>query len=147
LVGYPTFATQNITTVLSGVNYTSVYTYINGSWHWSTKFFNPLTTMAIDRGYWINMNSPDTLELNGTVPSLTTIDVNVLDGAGWNLVGYPTFATQNITTVLSGVNYTSVYTYINGSWHWSTKFFNPLTEMTTGQGYWIRVNEAGSFIV
>ncbi len=128
-------------------NYTDIYAYVNGTWYWDTSLlpFFILTEMAIDRGYWINMSTAETLELNGTLPLSTTINVV----PKWNLVGYPSFTTRPITTVLSPISYTDVYTYINGMWFWDTSLlpFFVLTEVTTGQGYWINATAVGSYVV
>ncbi|MFC1969329.1 SdrD B-like domain-containing protein [Chloroflexota bacterium] len=64
--------------------------------------------------------------------------------AGWNLIGLPLIPDSvNIEDVLAGINVEGVATYDGSTQTW--QLYNPgapsdLTEMTTGIGYWVKVN-------
>jgi len=128
-------------------NYSVVYAWINGDWKKSTvpAPFGGLSEMTVDYGYWIYMIAPDVLELSGTVPASTTINLSL----GWNLVGYPSDTTRNLTDVLSQINYSVVYAWINGDWKKSTVpvLFGGLDDMNPGYGYWIYANGAGRYVI
>ncbi len=133
---------QSVLASIEG-NYSVVYAWIGGGWRRSTDNRNPLAEIVPEYGYWIYMTAQDTLELNGTVPSSTTININ----PGWNLVGYPSFTSRDITTVLSSIDYSIVYAWTGNGWKRSTDPRDPLTQMDTGYGYWIYANSAGSYEV
>ncbi len=133
----------SLTSVLAPIEgkYNVVFVYLGG-WKKSTSTRVPLTEMSREYGYWINMSEPATLTVSGTVPSVTTM--NVIEG--WNLMGFPSLTVQNLTIVLSPINYTVVFEY-RGGWKKSTSTRVPLTDMSPGYGYWINATGAGSYDV
>jgi len=141
----------SITSLLSPINgnYSIVWEYnaSNTSDHWkkydpSTPFGNDLTTMEPGKSYWIMMISYDILNVSGTIPESTDIEL----WSGWNLIGYNSLNPQTITDALSSINgnYNIVWAY-NASDsidHWkkydpNTPFGNDLANMEPGKGYWI----------
>lgn len=93
---------------------------------------------VIDRktGYWVIMNSTQTYSKEGVEFSSTDIPIR----SGWNLVGYPTSESRNITLALNSIDgsYTIVETLQNGSW----KIYTPgtggtLEYMEPYEAYWI----------
>jgi hypothetical protein len=100
-------------------------------------YFNTLTNLVVGKGYWVNMSSPVTLELEGT--ALNSSAYNLPLNAGWNLVGYLpssastiSFALASISTYLQEVRYLDSV-YIPGAGG------NTLTQMQPGKAYWIKV--------
>ena len=80
--------------------------------------------------------------MTGTEPSKT---INLI--TGWNLVGYNSSTSQNITDALASIagNVVSVWAYKNDSWQLydpANPGFSDLTTMAPGYGYWINTNGA-----
>ena len=136
----------NVLSSISG-NFTSVWTYSSSSWQrydlQGPAFLNNLATMEAGKGYWININQGDTLEVSGASPPTSTSLIN-----GWNLVGYNSQTSKSIadaTTSISG-NFSSVWAYSSGSWQrydlQGPAFLNNLNTMEAGKGYWINSNQA-----
>ncbi len=140
-------ANTAISDILGSISgkYSSAWAFQNGSW----KFFDPaspgfsdLSNMDAGWGYWLNMTESATLAVTGTEPSKT---MNLI--AGWNLVGYNSSASQNITNALASIagKVVSVWAYHNNSWQFydpASPGFSDLTTMSPGYGYWINTNGA-----
>ena len=102
-------------------------------------------------GFWIRMTAADTLEVTGTVPAVTNINLSVNAG-GWNLVSYASIANRSLPTVLSsngvGTDFSLVYAYhaadVTDPWKLFNRtgapYANDLQQLTPGWGYWIKVN-------
>jgi hypothetical protein len=143
-------ADTTITSVLLGIagSYQVVWGYTNQSW----KLYDPndpdgstLTTMAAGNGYWINMTAAGTLSLSGSTPSSS---VSLL--AGWNLVGYSGTSCGTATSVLSSIASTVQVSWGYAGQAW--KVYDPkdpagstLTQLCPNNGYWIKVNQAGTW--
>jgi hypothetical protein len=97
------------------------------------------------------MTNADTLDVVGTIPTVTSIAL--LDNAGgWNLVAYPSEVNRPLPAALSnygaGTDFTMVYTYHKSDAADPWKLFdrmgapyaNDLTELSPGWGYWVKVN-------
>jgi hypothetical protein len=142
-------ANTAITSVLSGIAgaYEVVWAYPNQTW----KVYDPndtagstLTTMQVGNGYWIKMTSAKTLDLSGSSPS-TSIPLL----SGWNLVGYNGTSCAAPSTALSSIsaNLQVSWGYPGQVW----QFYDPanssgtLTQLCPNYGYWINVNEAGTW--
>jgi hypothetical protein len=102
-------------------------------------------------GFWIRMTSPDTLEVTGTAP--TTTNIELLDNAGgWNLVGYPSAVNRSLPSALAdhgvGTNFSMMYAYHANDTADPWKLYdsdapswsNDLAELTPGWGYWVKVS-------
>jgi hypothetical protein len=130
----------------------SVWTYDAGvGWKWRVYGIDDYTlyTMEPKKGYWINMNSGATLMFEGA----ETVGAVVPLHTGPNLVGYSSFKGWHPAVALSSIadDYTSVWTYKDGSWLKYAKdipgFPSDLSEMGPGNGYLIYVEEDCDWII
>ncbi len=115
---------------------------------------NTLSDLDETMGFWIHMTAADTLEVTGSVPGTTTINLST-NAAGWNLVGYASSLNRDLPGALSdhgvGTDFSLVFAYHAGDAADPWKLFdravdpyaNDLTELAPGWGYWIKVS-AGS---
>jgi predicted MPP superfamily phosphohydrolase len=136
-----------ILNVLSPVadNWNSVWSYEGGNWKrydlTGPDFLNSLTIMEPGKGYWLHMNSDDTLSITGSEPRVKSIPLS----AGWNLVGYNSLNSMPTTEAMSSVegNWNSVWSYEAGRWKrydlTGPDFLNSLTIMEPGKGYWLNM--------
>ncbi len=107
---------------------------------------NTLTTMDALHGYWLKMNSADTLTVRGDVVySTTAIPLN----SGWNLIGYLPASSTGLDEALSSLG--STYSAILGFNQGATSYYrampssmNTLTSLNPKQGYWLNVTTSGS---
>jgi hypothetical protein len=122
-----------------------IWDYNGGDW----KFFstNPsyaddprrVTSMAMDvrKGYYVYCNQPMTVRLVGQGGS-DAVALSDLPGGSWNLVGFPSTTTQDVSSLYSGADV--VYELDNG-WHWYTNNYDqcqqPLSSLHPGYGYWV----------
>jgi hypothetical protein len=139
-----------IASVLSSIAgaYQVVWAYPNQSW----KLYDPndpngstLTTMQAGSGYWIKMTDPKTLSVPGSSPPSSLYLLQ-----GWNLVGYNGTSCAAPSTALSSIsaNLQVSWGYPGQTW----QFYDPndtqdsgLTQLCPGAGYWIDVNQAGTW--
>lgn len=131
-------------------NYDLVYAYDGCSGAWqkydanAAPYVNSLTDLDHTRGFWVKMNAPATLTIQGTAPDSTPLSLC----SGWNLTGYPSPTTRPLPDVLNGVPFTLMYAYdafatgnpwqkydVNGA-----PYANTLTSVAPKRGYWIRVS-------
>ncbi|MCK4734172.1 MAG: DNRLRE domain-containing protein, partial [Methanophagales archaeon] len=136
-----------ILNVLSPVadNWNSVWSYEGGKWKrydlTGPDFLNTLTFMEPGKGYWLHMNSDDTLSISGSEPRVKSIPLS----AGWNLVGYNSLNSKSTTEAMKSVegNWNSVWSYEAGRWKrydmTGPDFLNSLTFMEPGKGYWLNM--------
>jgi hypothetical protein len=101
-----------------------------------------LDKMEAGKGYWIKMNKPGTLIIQGAAPEQTAIP---LTGEAWNLVGYSSLEQSPPEDCMA-----SVEDYINSVWEYSPvtswSVYVPdgpgdLEVMRPGYGYWIKANQ------
>ena len=141
-----------LSSVLSSIEgkYDSVWAYdaMTGQWRRNVtdtpSFLNDLEEMEAHLGYWIMMNQPATLIVEGSSPA-SAIPLR----AGWNLVGYnsqtPALLDDYLSTVEDSCN--SIWTYDATAGEWlqyyasAPAFLNDLEYLEPGNGYWIEVNE------
>jgi hypothetical protein len=115
---------------------------------------NSLQVLDERMGFWINMEVPATLTLNGAYPSGgTEIPLKVGSG-GWNLVGFPSVTNVDLPGALVGQgleddDYTVIWRYeaheADEGDKWK-KFYpdpeypnNDFTALSPGWGYWIYI--------
>jgi hypothetical protein len=110
-----------------------------------------LSSLNEKMGFWIHMTAADTLEVTGTVPVTTDINLSTT-GGGWNLVAYPSAKNGALPAVLGdhgiGNDFSLVYAYHANETTDPWKLFgrtvpvwaNDLTELAPGWGYWIKVS-------
>ncbi len=141
-----------LSSVLSSIEgkYDSIWTYdaMTDQWRRSVantpSFLNNLEKIEANMGYWIMMNEPATLIIQGSSPE-PTIPLK----AGWNLVGYNSHDPAPLIQYLSNVenNYNSIWAYDSTAEEWSQyyvsapTFLNDLEYLEPGSGYWIEVTE------
>jgi len=107
---------------------------------------NDLIAIEPGRGYLVNMTKARTLTIIGQ--EITDTDIELFPG--WNLVGYNSSTSQSPESSLSDIDYTSVWTYVDGVWLRHIKgvdFLNTLTLLNSGVGYWICVESRGTWTV
>jgi hypothetical protein len=92
--------------------------------------------LANRRGYWERFGEPTSAHITGIARLLDTIFVV----AGWNLIGSISEPVDTSTIVSNppGIR-TSNWLGYNAS-------YVPATEIIPGKGYWVRTNQAGSFV-
>lgn len=107
---------------------------------------NDLTTMDVQRGYWVHTTSPTVLTVAGTLPAVVEIPLCT----GWNLAGYPAQTASPRAEALASI--TGCYTQVQT---WDTTepgnpwkqfdaslpaYANDLVMMQPGRGHWISVS-------
>lgn len=108
---------------------------------------NDLGELDCERGFWFEMATDANLTIQGTEPA----NVAILLHAGWNFVGYPTLAQQDIGAALD-----SIAQALELVWHYRAQdapdpwkrysasapaWTNDLTKLSPGEGYWFLVTE------
>jgi hypothetical protein len=155
----------DIATVLSSIagNYNLVYAWDatgahSSSGNWikyapppAPPYANTLHNLDETMGFWIRMTAADTLEVTGTVPVTTNINLSVNAG-GWNLVGYPSAVNRSLPAVFSsngvGTDFSLVYSFrandATDPWKLFNRtgapYANDLQLLAPGWGYWVKVN-------
>ncbi|NQU79626.1 hypothetical protein HQ545_07690 [Candidatus Woesearchaeota archaeon] len=73
--------------------------------------FISLTDITPSIGFWVNMDADANLSVTGTVPDSGVTDFDI--AIGWNMVGYPSADSQNLSSALSTIagKYTGVYAW------------------------------------
>jgi hypothetical protein len=136
----------NPAVVLSSIagQYNSVWAYDpNAGWStYAPGGPNSLVAIIAGKGYWIEMDEPWDLDIQGTIPEPTAI---TLWGGKWNLVGYnssdPGSAEQAMSSVRDCIDSVCEYSPITGWSMYSPEMPGNLEVMKPGYGYWIRVDE------
>jgi RHS repeat-associated protein len=134
--------------------YTIVYAYDGCDVADPWKQYDPADPVSSDLtvidhviGFWIEMTSPATLDVDGTIHSSTDIPLC----EGWNLVGYPLNQALPVAGALSSIEgkysrvYTSDPTDAVDPWQLYDPsvpdWVNDLQIMEPGRGYWILATE------
>jgi len=108
-------------------------------------FLNQFAELDPYLGYWIFMNSSDTLEVQGIV---VEEEINLVQGM--NLISYPSLEARNISTIFNTANVT-VFTYDNNSlksYKWGRPdYLNSLKMLRPGQGYWVYSKENSTVVI
>ncbi len=154
-------ANTDIADVLSSIagHYDLVYAWNASTALWmkhdpNADFGDTLLSLDETMGFWINMNTADTLEINGSLPDTSTIALYT----GWNLVGFPSAMSQGLPDAFSlngvGSDFSLVYAYhaADTSDPWkkfdlSAPYGNDLTEIAPGWGYWVKLSAAHDWVV
>lgn len=104
---------------------------------------NTLGDIRPYRGYWIRMNRPRTLTVEGNVPERMAIDLKT----GYNLIGYPSLEVKKINDTIEPIkDKVDIIWYYNTSGDSWKKYvpgslFNTLQYFEPGKAYWIRIKE------
>jgi len=99
-----------------------------------------LTHIRDGRGYWVQMNAPDTLSMAGDInPPAPELPPTYQVGTGWNLIGFKQAAPKAANLYLQGVNFGVIYGFDNG------QYFAVLAtqDLVPGHGYWVAVFSPG----
>ncbi len=106
--------------------------------HWKTystsmpSVFNDLNDLDHTMGFWIRATEACTLDVYGSVPISTDIQLY----AGWNLVAYPTTTPETVANAFWGTTVTAVEV-CNTSMAYDLQEVGPGYVMTPGKGYWV----------
>ncbi len=105
----------------------SWYTYVPGR----AERFNTLENWNHRMGVWIRMTVDDTLTVEGSEPTQTTITLQ----PGWNMVGLPssTIGNHNLPAEVSRIGYFDSAEEYNLAYDYNPGSF----EFAPGEGYWI----------
>jgi uncharacterized repeat protein (TIGR02543 family) len=163
-------ASTAISTVLSSIagNYDLVYAWdatgghsTSGNWVKfdpnAPPYSNTLSAVDEKMGIWIHMTAADTLDVSGSAPGTSAIDLRT-NANGWNLVAYPSTAESDMPAALSengvGTDFSLVYAYhANDSDPWklydrsAPEWSNDLTRLSPGWAYWIKVSANNTWSV
>jgi uncharacterized repeat protein (TIGR02543 family) len=144
----------DITDVLSSISgsYDLVYAW-DATTGWmkydpgAPVYSNDLNDLDETMGFWIKMKTADTLDVSGTAPVTSNIELKT----GWNLVSFPSTGSLGLPGALSthgvGSDFTLVYAYHANDTGDLWKLFdqaapawaNDLTALSSGWGYWVKV--------
>lgn len=136
------------------LNYTHIFSHTNNPddpWTSYKKGLPNYTIQQLDtidryNSYYIYMNSSGNYSKTGFSFSSTTIPLKT----GWNLVGYPSDYSKDITNALEDIsgNYQRVESYVDDSWIYHTSSGGgTLKNMTPMHGYWIYVDSDENWVV
>ncbi|RLC21370.1 MAG: hypothetical protein DRI57_02535 [Deltaproteobacteria bacterium] len=126
-------------------SYSVIWSYQETKWLMydaANPRLSDLSRLEAGWGYWVNMKNAATLPVLGSVISHPIPLEN-----GWNLVGYNSQHSQNVTSALSSLNgkYVSVWTFVDGGWKVydpENPKFSDLMTLDPDYGYWINAREA-----
>ncbi len=144
LVSLPLIRGDYVDSILSSISgkWDSIQAYDPiGQDHWKINHttmpdqLNDLEVLDYTMGFWINITETCTLEVWGSEPSSTAIQLY----AGWNLVGYPTLNdTVTVADALLGTGADIVEAF-NASQPYNVIEVGPGHIMQPGEGYWVHV--------
>ena len=144
----------SITTILKDISSSVriVWGYDNQNKTW--KRFRPggenndLGDMVMNKGYWIYMNTPETLIIEGQPSDPQAVTLY----KGWNLTGYSGQDNKDVSQALENVagRWTLIWNWDNGGWyarHESDLELSvaPLGALNLKKAYWILMKEAGEW--
>jgi len=123
-------------------------------------FSNTLTALDKSMGFWIKMNSADTLNFNGIYSDTT--DIDLLTGAsgassGWNLVGFPSSSTaapaDSFAEIVDDLGLVFEYDASNATNPWKVydpsvpAYVSDLDTLRPDFGYWVFVDAGVTWTV
>ncbi len=105
----------------------------------------------IDRryGYYIRLNASSIVEIDGVYINKTDIPLK----QGWNMIGYPSNSTKDISTALSSITgkWTILFALYNNTWTMEDTKTPPfpweIKNLTPGRGYWINISTPSTLII
>ncbi|MFQ6106040.1 MAG: hypothetical protein ACE5QF_00410 [Thermoplasmata archaeon] len=146
LISVPVILSSNdVSFVLQTLSYDMAYYYDSADPSDPWKSYMPfktykgdLTTVNRTMALWVNVTSPSDFVVAGLVPDTTTITLR----AGWNLVGFPSFATTyTVADLKVDVNASSVEEPNPMAPPYCLKEMLDTDAFLAGSGYWIEVPE------
>lgn len=142
--------------IMEGVDLVYAWNGETGSWlrfDPDVGFGNTLEELDEAMGFWINMDAAATLTVVGTEPTTTDIPLYT----GWNLIGYPADAGDDLPGALDGIsgNYNLVMAYHAADTSDPWKLYEPdvpdwvtdLDQLDPGWGYWIDMTEGATLSI
>lgn len=96
---------------------------------------NSLTSVARSQGLYVDLAAPDRLTVAGLVPTTTRVQLC----SGWNLVGFPGFASMTALQVRTATGASAVLEFDPTAPPGLTRTMAPGDPMRSGLGYWIAV--------
>ena len=115
---------NSVNSVFKAVNYSYLFFYDKG-WYVPTE-------INYSRGYWMRVDDPVNLTINGRKIADTSININ----PGWNLVSYPYLNEKNVSQLF----WNKIVYSLDGIWssYIPNRTSNSLTILKPGYGYWIK---------
>jgi hypothetical protein len=142
LVSIPLIQSKDsIGEVLKTLKFDKAWTYDSPATEWETYMtFKPyggeLKTINHTKGIWVNVTGNCNLTVAGLVPQNTSIHL----GAGWNLVGFPSFnSTYTVSDLKAAVNSDRVEGFDPSSIPYHLSMPADTEVLQAGYGYWINV--------
>gem|GEM_PF-974633 len=110
----------------------------NGNVFWPTYGVNLIGNITTGKGYWIKMNTADTLVVTGElIPAETPIAL----AAGWSILGYLNSDSMEISLALASIETQIVLVKNgNGEVYWPAWSVNLIGNMQPGEGYQIKMS-------
>jgi thiol-disulfide isomerase/thioredoxin len=136
-------SSDDISFVLQTIRFNMAYYYDSGDASDPWKSYMPFKTYkgdlrTVDKtmGLWVNVTSASDFVVAGLVPETTTITLR----AGWNLVGFPSFATDyTVTDLRIDVNASNIEEPDPMAPPYCLRKMSDVDTLLTGRGYWIEV--------
>jgi len=133
----------DIVTLMTGVDAASVRSYQGGWLTYTPGVGGSLTTMTDEYGYWILMNSDDTMTFSGNlVLPPPNLPPSYAVSSGWNLISFHSLTAVPAGAYLDGIagKWTKIWGYENG------QFFAASSSdmLQSGLGYWLAVRDGES---
>ncbi|MCK4522481.1 MAG: hypothetical protein KAU20_07950 [Nanoarchaeota archaeon] len=124
--------------------------------HWkgydstTPEFTWDLDNMEPNKGYWLKVESAQTLSVAGNVPSNNTMSLYT----GWNMVSFQLYnnTIQNTMNKLTGDRTAYYYDASDVGDHWkgydstTPEFTWDLNEVNIGKGYWVKVDSDQNWV-
>jgi len=98
-------------------------------------FLSTLTELEMGKGYLVKLSSAADLTLEGTIAENVSVELS----SGWNLIGYPSSGSADLTTVLSGIQSSIETVKTFDASYIGEGGTNTLTKLSEGQGYFIKL--------
>jgi len=147
---------QSVTSLLSGHRVVYYYDAADASDHWKSydsntpSFTWDLNAMNPSKGYWLKVDSDQTLSVVGTVLANNIAQLFT----GWNLVSFQLYKDiiENAMNKLAGHRVAYYYEPTDASDHWKSYDSNTppftwdLDEVNIGNGYWVKVDSNQNWV-
>ena len=103
------------------------------------SYYNTLTNLNINIGYWINVTTATDLYLEGTPIDPATHPINL--NSGWNLIPYYPENTLSVDVAMQSISsYVQEVKYLDQV-YFPGSINNTLNQMEPGKGYWVKVSQ------
>ena len=121
----------------------------------NSEITNTLSTINPGKAYWIKMNNPDVLSVNGTIDVKSGDAPGVIPtfkvSPGWNLIGYYGTKDETASTALQNVDgkYSAIWTLFTDNvqtLQGALKGIDFSKELKLLHGYWIFFKEEGTIV-